>query len=554
MKPIMRTLHAYFGRELLKTFLMTSAALALLIIMGGGLGNMFVAEGIGAEDMAKVFVYLTPIAVTLILPVAALFSATITYGRAANDNEMLACRAAGVNIHRLLLPPFVLGLLVTILTYASWNYMIPYMFGSIYRITRQDLPTIVMGQLQKARPLKFRNYVITANHCETVPVDELPPAFRRNHTFLQLFGVTFLEVDDQELMEVGTADVTVIMFDHSQNTPQVKVDMQEVRSFDAAHYTYHQLEHQLMGPFEIPLPLSRKIKFENLHTLLKYKNDPLRIPEVEDLMRGMQRQMMELILSHSVSRRMNPELGGTGTYTLHHENLDIEISAKRYAVDPDDGRVNLGNVSAKVINTKSKSQETLTADRASVELRDSLMWNRPNIIVELYDHIIIKRDPPLQEDQEIRKTATTLPKVGFFEQHDLVQDYEACDFPGFLSDNNKTALFPKQERHRQRLIRWFRQKTSQVHGEIQFRASYSLGAIAIVLLGAMLGIIVRGGQVLTAFGVSCVPMLFVIIASIVGRNLADHPDYTRESILVMWGATVFMYTATVFMGMRILKR
>ena len=89
----MRTLHTYFGRELLKTFGMTAAALTVLIVMGGGVANLFRGEGIGAKEMGIIFALLTPIAITLILPVAALFSATITYGRAALDNEVFVTRS-----------------------------------------------------------------------------------------------------------------------------------------------------------------------------------------------------------------------------------------------------------------------------------------------------------------------------------------------------------------------------------------------------------------------------------------------------------------------------
>jgi len=95
---------------------------------------------------------------------------------------------------------------------------------------------------------------------------------------------------------------------------------------------------------------------------------------------------------------------------------------------------------------------------------------------------------------------------------------------------------------------------SDVQGEIHFRASYSLSAIAIILFGAVLGIIVRGGQVLTAFGISCVPMIFVLVASIVGRNLSDRPEYGLLSVTVMWGSTIFMYFATGFVAVRFLKR
>lgn len=49
-------------------------------------------------------------------------------------------------------------------------------------------------------------------------------------------------------------------------------------------------------------------------------------------------------------------------------------------------------------------------------------------------------------------------------------------------------------------------------------------------------------------------MVFVVVASIVGRNLADRPEYATLSTCVMWGALVLMCGATGFVGMRVLKR
>ncbi len=115
----MRTLHSYAARELLKTFLMTSVTLTVLVVMGGGVANLDRGDGAGALENQKIYQFLTPVAITLILPVASLFSAAITYGRMSADNEVLACSAAGINIHRLLLSAFWLGLFVTAFTYWS---------------------------------------------------------------------------------------------------------------------------------------------------------------------------------------------------------------------------------------------------------------------------------------------------------------------------------------------------------------------------------------------------------------------------------------------------
>src|SRR5207247_1903101 len=95
---------------------------------------------------------------------------------------------------------------------------------------------------------------------------------------------------------------------------------------------------------------------------------------------------------------------------------------------------------------------------------------------------------------------------------------------------------------------------SEVQGEIQFRASYAASAIAVILIGAMLGIVMRGGQVLTAFGISCLPTAIVVVASIVGRNLAEQPGKQIVSLAVMWGATALLYVAAGVIGTKVLQR
>mgnify|MGYP003394105335 FL=1 len=107
---------------------------------------------------------------------------------------------------------------------------------------------------------------------------------------------------------------------------------------------------------------------------------------------------------------------------------------------------------------------------------------------------------------------------------------------------------------REKLILRSRQLESELIGEIHFRSSYALSTMAVVVLGAILGIIVRGGQVLTAFGISCVPSLFVVLTSIIGRNFAGRPEYTDLSVATMWSGTAGIYLATLFVAFKLLRR
>lgn len=548
----MTTLHFYFARELLRTFLMTAASLTLLIVMGGGVANIFRSEGIGAEQMFSIFLYLTPVAVTLILPVAALFSATITYGRAATDNEVLACQAAGINIHRLLLSPLLLGVLITLVTYFSWNNIIPMLTARISEVTRRDLPAIVLGQFQKNKPLTYGDkYRITAGRCEKVQSEQLPEEFRRNHTFLRLIGVAFTELEDLNYTRFGTADEAIIDFDATNRSPQVTILMEGVRVFDTTRTQSYTLKSQRIGPMEIPLAMGRKIKFENLTTLKAWLADPSEIPEIKDLTHGLRREMMVYFLNQVAEE----SIGRDGAVRFLDRKFTIDLSAKRYSTDRGDGRLRLNGVTARVTYADAaKPADVYRADDASIELRSSITTGQQTIGIELVGDVTMTREPAGPGETVVRKPKETLPRVNFAAQPEMNRRYEDFDFKTLYEKQAPIPLFEKQERMRKSVVARVQRFLSELRGEIEFRWSYAADAVAIILIGAMLGIIVRGGQVLTAFGISCVPMVVVIVASIVGRNLSDKPDYMVASIATMWGATAFMYAAVVFIGLKFLKR
>lgn len=545
---MMITLHLYLARELLKTFALTAVALTLLVVMGGGVANIFKGEGLAAEDMAKVFLFLTPVAVTLILPVAALFAAAITYGRAAADNEITACRAAGINIHRILLSAGLLGLFVTLVTYWAWNYMIPGLSKQIEDLTRRDLPTIVVQQFQKAKPLMFGRHRIMATHCEIARPAESSAASDPNHTYLWLTGVSFVELQDEEIMRFGTAEETVIDFDTTNNTPRISVNLEGVHLFDAARRQYYDLANQSLPPFDIPLPIRRKTKFETLGNLLEFQTTPQLSPEVEDRLYGLTRELMTYFMYEYAVQHLRED----GFFRLISPTAQYDIYSKEGSQDPDDGRPLMRKV--RVEEKSQAGTQIYTADSATIELRSSLDRKNPNIQVELIGNVEIRNAAEKNSDRAVHKPKEPLKVVSFLDQDELKSRIEAFDSKPLLAGEPMLGLPKKQTKQCEKLLEFVRKFRAEVQGEIHFRASYSITSIAVVLMGAMLGIIVRGGQVLTAFGISCIPSLFVVLSSIVGRNLSDRPGMTMASLGVMWGGAAFIYLATAFIGMKVLKR
>src|SRR5436309_14456897 len=119
-----RTLFWYIFKDLLKIFFMASGALAGIMSFGGLLRPL-TQQGLDFGQVRKMLSYFSFPMMAYSLPVAALFAATMVYGRLSADNELTACRAGGISHLSIALPGFVLGAVVGVLSLFMLNFVVP---------------------------------------------------------------------------------------------------------------------------------------------------------------------------------------------------------------------------------------------------------------------------------------------------------------------------------------------------------------------------------------------------------------------------------------------
>jgi hypothetical protein len=75
-----------------------------------------------------------------------------------------------------------------------------------------------------------------------------------------------------------------------------------------------------------------------------------------------------------------------------------------------------------------------------------------------------------------------------------------------------------------------------------------------MMIGIGLGIILKGGHLLSAFGASSVPAAVLIVCIMMGKNITKNP-YTQVSsgIVLMWAALVLLSAFAVMMYRKLLK-
>jgi lipopolysaccharide export LptBFGC system permease protein LptF len=535
--------------------------------MGGGVANLFRSQGIDALRVVRIFILLVPVAISLVLPIAALFGATITFGRASADNEINACRAAGINVHRLLLTPLLLSVGVAGLMYYSWNYVIPRLSGKIYDYSRDDIATLLLSQLRRNRGVEFGNRVLYADSTRELQPNELPPDASPEIKYVQLRGAAFLETEAGRPLRLGTTDAAQIEFDLSTERigpdgklqsglpPKVTVRLINVRTFDVSRGQLFEEARQDLGPYEIPIPLARKTQFENLPRLRRYASAPETSPEMRDKLAGFRRRLLRTYAYQSILESLDPGQGGSGKVVFTGPGLTLNVQPEQFAVGDDEGQPLLRNVVV-IEETRDANgrpiRRRLTAPSGVIRVREVLDRSEPIVQIELTGNVEIKGDPPSPTETPIKKAQERLPAATCppesIDRLKKLTDLEILDPRRDLHLNAKLSTA------REELIRTRDEIRAKVSSNIQFRASYAAGTIAVVMLGAILGAVLRGGQVLTAFGISCVPSLSVAVGTIVGRNFGDQPATHEMGVAIMWSANALLAVAAIWICLKFFKR
>ena len=84
-----------------------------------------------------------------------------------------------------------------------------------------------------------------------------------------------------------------------------------------------------------------------------------------------------------------------------------------------------------------------------------------------------------------------------------------------------------------------------IKAEINSRLVFGIGCLPMILIGIGLGILQRGGHLLSAFGASCLPAALLVVAIISGKNITKNVGAESSSgIFVMWGGLAFLVVLT----------
>ncbi len=124
----MRIIRSYVLKELFVPFLLSLLVLTCVFLLGNliQLTNLVVNKGIKLSVIGQIFLLYIPVLIGYTLPLACLVSVILTFSRFSADNEILAIRANGIHLLKLLSPLVIVSFIICLFSFLLNDRIIPY--------------------------------------------------------------------------------------------------------------------------------------------------------------------------------------------------------------------------------------------------------------------------------------------------------------------------------------------------------------------------------------------------------------------------------------------
>jgi lipopolysaccharide export LptBFGC system permease protein LptF len=551
------TLHRYIFRELLKVFIPSAAALTLMLSLGSVLRPVQ-EYGAGPRQVLHLMGYFLPITLTFVLPMAALFAATLVYGRFASDNELDACKAGGISLLTLVYPGLALAVIVTIANLILSFHVMPVFVHRAEKSLKADAKQILFRNIQRSGYYKVpdERYKIYADFADP-----------KNNT---LSGVVVTEVKDNEIAKIITAERAEVNFDPHQRFNEVRI---------TAYNTY-QMGPENEAPFSaewvpltVPFPslLGDDIKFKKIDEIKKIRLDLMRFDPIAKLARDTFAQLTTELLAENIEKKLTTENTDSAENKLKSKNSAIlansavknnfyklysgeklvEFSAGQCSVRGEEQVQLSGDVVVIEYDVFSKKYlRTLQCTRASLHIEGDKF--APTLTMDLYSPRWQQADGSEGLAQRVIIRGLILPKA-------VTDKFVATDVLETVSPDSINSMLQKKPSDRlmtlqTKLQRKIQSTLADIRAELHSRLVFGIGCVTIIMIGIGLGIILKGGHLLSAFGTSSVPAAVLIVCIMMGKNITRNLNSKLSSgIVLMWAALVLLSVLAVIMYRKLLK-
>ncbi len=517
------TLHRYIFRELFKIFLLAVLSLTVILSLGSVLRPVQ-EYGLGPRQVVHLMGYFLPITLTFVLPMAALFAGALVYGRLAGDNELDACRASGVSLVTLIYPGLVLAIIVAIANLVLSFHVMPAFVHLAERALKADAKQILFRNIQRRGYYRLPpdgEYIIYADQADL-----------QNDTLL---GVVVAEVEDFRIKKIITAERAAVKFRQDER-------FDEIQEVQITAYNTYQIGPEDEGGMsfewgsftaEFGSLLGDEIKFKKIGEMKRIQADLMQFYPIAKLARETYAQFTTELLAQDISASIAED--ANSLYKLHSSEKFVEFRADQCAAQ-DEKRVELtGDVLVIESDTASKEHlSTMRAARAFLEIEGDEL--APTLTMDIYN-AQMEETGYVRMRYIIRGLIPPEAVRNKFITGNVLDDID----PWVVSSALKKGPSERLAALQNKLQRKIQMTLAEIEAEKHSRLVFGIGCVSMILIGIGLGIIKKGGHLLSAFGASCVPAAGLIVCIMSGKQITENLSSQKiPGITVMWAGLVLM--------------
>ncbi len=494
-------LHRYIFGDLMKVLLLSGTALTSFLALAYALSNLR-DRGLGPADSLQLVVCFIPAMLIFAMPIAALLTTTLVYGKLASENEITACRASGISMQTLLWPVVVFGLLIGAANFVLFDRVIPWSWRRAERIGTENLERMFFHHMRTKKEVEFKNvFYIHAKHVEDrmlygVVIDYDAGDGQRYRAYAPAAHISFLPPvsGDQEPVQV------------TARRPSIGEDV----------ISYAR---ERAGKLLASFPRVERV---------------LVVLDLEDG-RGVAECVASVRYAGSVSdRQVRDDLAAAIAAVT--EEVGSQLAAGGDAGRTADGRP----LPPRPEELAAQCWDTEVVDRGRIHMQlfDVHGSDPDEARLILGDYNFVRSINDIRESRPREMTLAQLRR-----RYQRPQECYAYR-RGAARGAGPKALAKLAERLKAESL-----------AEEHSRYASVVSCVLLVGLGATLGTMFRHGHILTAFSVSMGPGLFAIFAILVGKQMVERqPEAMHALVWVIWAGNLVLLAINAVLIPRLLRQ
>lgn len=148
----MKIVKKYLLSSYVISFLMTLMVLTVVMSIGGIFKlTELITRGVPWVPIVKVMVLNMPQAFTFTIPMAAMISTLLVFGRMSADSEITAMKSCGLGLWQIASAPFTFAILLSVICFFIYSFVVPRSYSASKGILRELKDAVPLAILEEGR-------------------------------------------------------------------------------------------------------------------------------------------------------------------------------------------------------------------------------------------------------------------------------------------------------------------------------------------------------------------------------------------------------------------